>query len=464
MANAGIIAELFEDSDSVFGFEVWSQVDTFLRRALDAGLESEDRGLWSAVCNYDARGLQALLDDGANPNSIVTLHCHGATKYFDDNKIDKLPNMQYIDYRTVTYDASMSILMYAVVRSTPEVVSILVSSGADVNYVGVGRQTPLLFMLDLSSALSDEGRERCARIARTLINAGANINRVDDHGDSALILASEHDLVDIVKLLVEKGIDINWRGRGNTTALMNAVTNQNSDLVRYLVDHGANPEIKRTSDGYTAFLIAAFYPSLSCINALIEKGANIFATDSQGWSALDILEYRDESIALNDSNNVTDWYFWNLNKEKAVDLLGNKGVRYKASQYLVRNSNFEEDRTSKVRIESYSSEVKAQKANGPVSSSVSNKKTEGCYIATAVYGSYDCPQVWTLRRFRDHQLSNTLYGRIFIRAYYAISPILVKRFGDMGWFRGFCRKKLDRMVAHLQAEGYESLPYRDRTW
>ena len=23
----------------------------------------------------------------------------------------------------------------------------------------------------------------------------------------------------------------------------------------------------------------------------------------------------------------------------------------------------------------------------------------GCYIATAVYGSYDCPQVWTLQRF-----------------------------------------------------------------
>lgn len=27
----------------------------------------------------------------------------------------------------------------------------------------------------------------------------------------------------------------------------------------------------------------------------------------------------------------------------------------------------------------------------------SNKDSEGCYIATAVYGSYDCPEVWTLR-------------------------------------------------------------------
>ena len=27
----------------------------------------------------------------------------------------------------------------------------------------------------------------------------------------------------------------------------------------------------------------------------------------------------------------------------------------------------------------------------------------GCYIATCVYGSYDCPQVLTLRRFRDYE-------------------------------------------------------------
>ena len=54
----------------------------------------------------------------------------------------------------------------------------------------------------------------------------------------------------------------------------------------------------------------------------------------------------------------------------------------------------------------------------------------GCYVATAVYGSYDCPQVWTLRRFRDYTLAETWYGRAFIRAYYAVSPTLVKWFGS----------------------------------
>ena len=59
----------------------------------------------------------------------------------------------------------------------------------------------------------------------------------------------------------------------------------------------------------------------------------------------------------------------------------------------------------------------------------------GCYIATCVYGSYDCPQVWTLRRFRDDTLDATWYGRLFIRCYYAISPTLVKWFGNTTWFK-----------------------------
>ena len=34
-------------------------------------------------------------------------------------------------------------------------------------------------------------------------------------------------------------------------------------------------------------------------------------------------------------------------------------------------------------------------------------KIGACYIATAVYGSYDCPQVWVLRRFRAEVLLQT---------------------------------------------------------
>lgn len=87
-----------------------------------------------------------------------------------------------------------------------------------------------------------------------------------------------------------------------------------------------------------------------------------------------------------------------------------------------------------------------------------------CYVATAVYGSYDCPQVWTLRRYRDDTLAKTWYGRAFVRTYYAVSPTLVKWFGENAWFKKMWRGKLDNMVKRLNAEGYENTPYRDKNW
>lgn len=94
----------------------------------------------------------------------------------------------------------------------------------------------------------------------------------------------------------------------------------------------------------------------------------------------------------------------------------------------------------------------------------SNNNSGGCYVATAVYGSYDCPQVWTLRRFRDNTLASTWYGRAFIRTYYATSPTLVKWFGHTAWFKNMWRGKLDKMVETLQKQGVESTPYQDRNW
>lgn len=91
-----------------------------------------------------------------------------------------------------------------------------------------------------------------------------------------------------------------------------------------------------------------------------------------------------------------------------------------------------------------------------------SKSTGGCYVATAVYGSYDCPQVWTLRRYRDYALAKTWWGRAFIHIYYAISPSFVKYFGNLDWFKNLLHKKLDSLVRKLQENGYNSQPYEDR--
>ncbi|MCD7781890.1 MAG: DUF2318 domain-containing protein [Methanosphaera sp.] len=90
------------------------------------------------------------------------------------------------------------------------------------------------------------------------------------------------------------------------------------------------------------------------------------------------------------------------------------------------------------------------------------KPNDGCFIATAVYGSYDCPEVWTLRRFRDNTLYPTIPGQIFIKTYYTISPTLVKYFGDKKWFVKLFRKPLNYIVSKLQRAGVESTCYIDK--
>ena len=90
--------------------------------------------------------------------------------------------------------------------------------------------------------------------------------------------------------------------------------------------------------------------------------------------------------------------------------------------------------------------------------------SQGCYVATCVYGSYDCPQVWTLRRFRDHVLAKSFWGRAFIGLYYAVSPGIVKKFGNYRWFHQLFQGKLDRLVTKLNTQGIENTPYQDLDW
>ena len=88
----------------------------------------------------------------------------------------------------------------------------------------------------------------------------------------------------------------------------------------------------------------------------------------------------------------------------------------------------------------------------------------GCYVATCVYGSYNCSQVWTLRRYRDYKLAKTWHGRAFIHIYYAISPVLVKWFGRTKWFKRLWKGRLDKMVSKLQKQGFDNSPYEDKKW
>jgi ribosomal protein L7/L12 len=73
-------------------------------------------------------------------------------------------------------------------------------------------------------------------------------------------------------------------------------------------------------------------------------------------------------------------------------------------------------------------------------------KVSRCYIATAVYGSYDAPEVLVLRRFRDDVLSRSWLGRAFIRTYYTVSPPIARRLENASLVNRLVRRILDRLL------------------
>ncbi len=87
------------------------------------------------------------------------------------------------------------------------------------------------------------------------------------------------------------------------------------------------------------------------------------------------------------------------------------------------------------------------------------KNKKACYVATAVYGSYDTPEVWVLRRLRDQFLARAVLGRAFIAAYYWISPRLLRRDGRL--LVRLAAGPIAALVAYLRRHGVPDTPYED---
>ncbi len=85
-------------------------------------------------------------------------------------------------------------------------------------------------------------------------------------------------------------------------------------------------------------------------------------------------------------------------------------------------------------------------------SSYSTSPKEGCYIATMAYGDYNHPKVIILRKYRDDVLAKSVFGKVFIRFYYATSPTLVKVLRNKEDINNSIRQVLDYLIKCIQSK------------
>ena len=133
--------------------------------------------------------------------------------------------------------------------------------------------------------LADAAEEGQAKLVRTLLAEGADVNGAQVDGMTALHWAAYHDDVDTARLLIEAGADANAANRYDVPALSLVATNGNAAFVQLLLDAGADPNVALLG-GETVLMTAARTGSLAAVQALLANGSDPNARERQEQTAL----------------------------------------------------------------------------------------------------------------------------------------------------------------------------------
>jgi ankyrin repeat protein len=116
-------------------------------------------------------------------------------------------------------------------------------------------------------------------------SVGADVNAVNEFGETALMSAVENGALAQVELLLENGADPNAATKTGTTPLLAAVDSRNEDIVAAVVAAGAEIDAA-DRDGWTALLAAARNGPTEIVALLIDAGADVDRASELGWTPL----------------------------------------------------------------------------------------------------------------------------------------------------------------------------------
>jgi len=88
------------------------------------------------------------------------------------------------------------------------------------------------------------------KMVKELIKAGANLDILDNIGNTALILASYRNNIEIAKELIKAGANVNSQDKYGSTALIYASYKNNIEITKELIKAGADWNLKNYDNDY----------------------------------------------------------------------------------------------------------------------------------------------------------------------------------------------------------------------
>lgn len=205
-----------------------------------------------------------------------------------------------------------TLLMYAIAATDYDLVKQLIALGADVNLARPPHDiTPLM----LAAARPYHGDTETTKaqtqvaIAALLLERGALVNRGNDDGSTALMIAAYHNHGPMVACLLAAGADPNCQDQQGVTALQWAIKHQNLELVRRLLGRGARLDLANPA-GHLPLTQAAQRGSLAIFQCLRGQGAKLdgaswFTAASEGQTAM-VKIFLDQGWPINSADEHGD--------------------------------------------------------------------------------------------------------------------------------------------------------------
>ncbi len=175
-------------------------------------------------------------------------------------------------YDKNSVEGGVPVVMFAYLKGQNAIVKSLMEAGADINRADTGGET----LLHHAASRND------AAMVKNLLASGAQINAKSADGRTALMYALDKNRIPIAETLITKGADVNVTDRQRRSILHYlAPLQQAPQLIKQLPSEGLNINA-RDDSGKTPLLIAAMSARWSNVELFASKGADVNIADSVG--------------------------------------------------------------------------------------------------------------------------------------------------------------------------------------